>query len=81
VAIDNFLFIATTDVVAKDSFDRRATTYVVAIDLTIIVQNNIGLCFFLNKCIVKPAVLGVIGPQTLKMPKMESDILSSLKRK
>ncbi len=26
VAIDNFLFIATTDVVAIDSFDRRATT-------------------------------------------------------
>ncbi len=26
VAIDNFLFIATKDVVAIDSFDRRATT-------------------------------------------------------
>jgi hypothetical protein len=36
VAIDNFLFIATTDVVAIDSFDRRTTTYVVAIDLTLI---------------------------------------------
>jgi hypothetical protein len=35
VAIDNFLFIATKDVaLAIDSFDRRATTYVVAIDLT-----------------------------------------------
>jgi hypothetical protein len=31
---DNFLFIATKDVVAIESFDRRATTYVVAIDLT-----------------------------------------------
>jgi hypothetical protein len=38
VAIDNFLFIATKDVVAIDSFDRRTTTYVVAIDLTFWVQ-------------------------------------------